>query len=173
MFGVAGGSIVNLTALDGIPTAPASLPDPGADAAIDAMTRGLSRAYGTRNVRVSTIAPGMLGPEEPAAIDVLDGSVRNRQFIALLAARNHTTEGIADIAVALTCDDSAASFRPRHHGGRRHAVMREPAFQVPPDVMWRACAARPHFFLRTRRPKRLDFFHILLTARHKTAKRNC
>ena len=107
MFGVAGGSIVNLTALDGIPTAPASLPDPGADAAIDAMTRGLSRAYGTRNVRVSTIAPGMLGPEEPAAIDVLDGSVRNRQFIALPAARNHTTEGIADIAVALTCDDSA------------------------------------------------------------------
>jgi 3-oxoacyl-[acyl-carrier protein] reductase len=107
MFGVAGGSIVNLTALDGIPTAPASLPDPGTDAAIDAMTRGLSRAYGTRNVRVSTIAPGMLGPEEPAAIDVLDGSVRNRQFIALPAARNHTTEGIADIAVALTCDDNA------------------------------------------------------------------
>jgi 3-oxoacyl-[acyl-carrier protein] reductase len=33
--------------------------------------------------------------------------VRNRQFIALPAARNHTTEGIADIAVALTCDDNA------------------------------------------------------------------
>ena len=112
MFGVTGGSIVNLTALDGIPTAPASMPDPGADAAIDAMTRGLSRAYGTRNVRVSTIAPGMLGPEEPAAIDVLDGSVRNRQFIALPAARNRAPDSIADIAVALTCDDSA------HRSGR-------------------------------------------------------
>jgi len=106
MFGSGGGSIVNLTALDGIPTAPVSLPDPGADAAIDAMTRGLSRAYGTRNVRVSTIAPGMLGPEEPAAIDVLDGSVCNRQFIALPAARNHAPDSIADIAVALTCDDN-------------------------------------------------------------------
>lgn len=107
MFGAGGGAIVNLTALDGLTTAPAALPDPGADAAIDAMTRGLSRAYGTRNVRVSTIAPGMLGPEEPAAIDVLDGSVRNRQFIALPAAHNHAPDSIAEMAVALSCDDNA------------------------------------------------------------------
>jgi 3-oxoacyl-[acyl-carrier protein] reductase len=107
MFGVDGGSVINLTALDAFATVPASLPDPSVEAAIDAMTRGLSRAYGTRNIRVSTIAPGMLGPEEPAAIDVLDGSVLNRQFIALPAARHHAPDTIAEIAVALTCDDYA------------------------------------------------------------------
>jgi 3-oxoacyl-[acyl-carrier protein] reductase len=106
LFGEAGGSIINLTSLGRCGMAPAIDADDAPEAAIDAMTRGLTRAFATRNIRVNSIAPGVMGPEEPAAIDTIDGSVLNRQFIAMpLFGRSIAQDAVATLAVTLACDD--------------------------------------------------------------------
>lgn len=53
LFGRDGGAIINLT------SRPCGLlaPDQSQDAALDALTRGLTRAYDSRNIRVHAIAP--------------------------------------------------------------------------------------------------------------------
>jgi 3-oxoacyl-[acyl-carrier protein] reductase len=107
LFGARGGSIINLTTLGRSSLAPAISADAAPDAAIDAMTRGLSRAFGAHNIRVNCIAPGVMGPQEPAAIDVLDGRAVNRQFIALPSlGMTSAKDTVARLAVSLACDDA-------------------------------------------------------------------
>lgn len=83
LFGPDGGAIINLTSLARCDLAPEIAPE----TAIDTLTLGLARAFGGRNIRVHAIAPGAMGPHEPARdhaeIDVLDGAARSRQFVAL------------------------------------------------------------------------------------------
>jgi 3-oxoacyl-[acyl-carrier protein] reductase len=107
LFGDDGGSIINLTALGSYGMAPATAVESAPEAAIDAMTRGLSRAFGSRHIRVNSIAPGVMGPEEPAAIDALTDSALNRQFIAMPALGRAAPDAVARLAVSLACNDNA------------------------------------------------------------------
>jgi 3-oxoacyl-[acyl-carrier protein] reductase len=102
LFGPDGGAIINLTTLARCDLAPEAAPE----AAIDTLTLGLARAFGSRNIRVHAIAPGALGPQEPAEIDVLDGAARSRQFVAL--PRRTTPDAVARLAADLASEDGRA-----------------------------------------------------------------
>ena len=52
------------------------------------------------------IAPGVFGPQEPAEIDVLDGTARSRQFVAL--PRRTSPDAVARLAADLACADGQA-----------------------------------------------------------------
>lgn len=97
LFGADGGAIINLTTLARCDLAPEATPE-----AVDTLTAGLARAFGGRNIRVHAIAPGALGPHEPAEIEVLDGAARNRQFVAL------PRRGAADAVAKLAADLASA-----------------------------------------------------------------
>lgn len=106
LFGADGGSIINLTALGRIGVAPTTVAADTTEAAIDAMTRGLTRSFGARNIRVNSIAPGVMGPDEPAASNGHDGDAAIRRFIALpLLGRGIAQDAVARLAVQLACDD--------------------------------------------------------------------
>jgi 3-oxoacyl-[acyl-carrier protein] reductase len=98
LFGPDGGAIINLTTLARCDLAPEAPPD----MAVDTLTVGLARAFGGRNIRVHAIAPGALGPQEPAEIDVLDGAARSRQFVAL--PRRATPDAVARLAADLASE---------------------------------------------------------------------
>jgi 3-oxoacyl-[acyl-carrier protein] reductase len=99
LFGRDGGAIINLTTLARCDLAP----DVAPETAIDTLTLGLARALSGRNIRVHAIAPGALGPQEPAEIDVLDGEARSRQFVAL--PRRTSPDAVAKLAADLACDN--------------------------------------------------------------------
>jgi 3-oxoacyl-[acyl-carrier protein] reductase len=99
LFGRDGGAIINLTS-----QLPCGLaPDTAPEAAIDALTLGLARAFGECNIRVHAIAPGGI---EPAEIEVLDHTARNRQFISL--PRRTRPDAVAKLAADLAFEDRAA-----------------------------------------------------------------
>lgn len=102
LFGNDGGAIINLTSLARCELAPQAVPE----MAIDALTLGLARALGGRNIRVHAIAPGVFGPQEPAEIDVLDGDARSRQFVAL--PRHTSPDAVARLAADLACGNGCA-----------------------------------------------------------------
>lgn len=104
LFGNDGGAIINLTSLARCGLAPDVEAAP--DGAIDALTRGLVRALSGHNIRVHAIAPGVFGPQEPAEIDVLDGTARSRQFVAL--PRRTSPDAVAKLAADLACADGQA-----------------------------------------------------------------
>lgn len=102
LFGNDGGAIINLTSLARCDLAPDAAPE----TAIDTLTLGLARAFTSRNIRVHAIAPGALGPAEPADIDVVDGASRSRQFVAL--PRRSSPDAVARLAADLACESGHA-----------------------------------------------------------------
>lgn len=102
LFGSDGGAIINLTSLARCDLAPDAAPA----TAIDTLTLGLARAFTSRNIRVHAIAPGALGPQEPAEIEVFDRAVRSRQFVAL--PRRTTPDDVAKLAADLACESGRA-----------------------------------------------------------------
>jgi 3-oxoacyl-[acyl-carrier protein] reductase len=102
LFGKDGGAIINLTSLARCDLAPDAAPE----TAMDTLTLGLARAFGSRNIRVHAIAPGALGPVEQAEIDVLEGAARSRQFVAL--PRRASPDSVARLAADLAVDSRRA-----------------------------------------------------------------
>ena len=102
LFGTDGGAIINLTSLAHCDLAPDAVPE----TAIDTLTLGLARAFTSRNIRVHAIAPGALGPQEPADIDVLDTDARSRQFVVL--PRRTTPDEVAKLAADLASENGRA-----------------------------------------------------------------
>ncbi len=102
LFGTDGGAIINLTTLARCDLAPDAAPE----TAIDTLTLGLARAFTSRNIRVHAIAPGALGPQEPADINVLDDAARSRQFVAL--PRHTTPDAVAKQAADLASENGRA-----------------------------------------------------------------
>jgi len=102
LFGTDGGAIINLTSLARCDLAPDAAPE----TAIDTLTLGLARAFTSRNIRVHAIAPGALGPAEPADIDVHDDAARSRQFVAL--PRRSSPDAVARLAADLACESGHA-----------------------------------------------------------------
>jgi 3-oxoacyl-[acyl-carrier protein] reductase len=102
LFGSDGGAIINLTSLARCDLAPDAAPE----TAIDTLTLGLARAFTSRNIRVHAIAPGALGPQEPADIEVFDRAVRSRQFVAL--PPRTTPDAVAKLAADLAFESGCA-----------------------------------------------------------------
>jgi len=102
-----GGSIINISATTSINPLPGTLVFSATKAAIDNITKVLSKELGPRNIRINTIAPGMTETEGSHEKGMM-GSVFEQQNISLTPlGRIAQPEDIAKVAVFLASDDAA------------------------------------------------------------------
>jgi len=74
--------------------------------ALDAVTRGLAKELGARNIRVNTIAPGGVETEGTHRVGVIGSDFEKQIVAATPLGRFGQPEDIAQVAVFLASDDS-------------------------------------------------------------------
>ncbi|MCW3062354.1 MAG: dehydrogenase, short-chain alcohol dehydrogenase like protein [Capsulimonas sp.] len=106
-FGTAGGSIINVGSVAGTSAPPTASVYSATKAAVDAVTKSLSKELGPRNIRVNSLNPGMVVTEGFQASG-LEGSDFQKQVIASTPlGRIGQPDDIAPVAVFFASDDSA------------------------------------------------------------------
>ena len=120
-FPEGGGSIVNISSIASFSAMPKSSVYSATKAAVDQITRALAKELGSRNIRVSAVAPGQTSTEGLRASGLgrrRDGTVRCRQHTA--GPHRHT--GRTAPAIVFLASDAA-----RWITGERLAVCSAPA----------------------------------------------
>ena len=106
MFGDGGGSIINISSTVSWNPLPGLTVYAGAKAAIDNMTKLLSKELGGRKIRINTIAPGVTETEGTHQGGII-GSELEKQMVAMTPlGRTGQPEDIAKVAVFLASDDA-------------------------------------------------------------------
>ena len=107
-FGEKGGNIINIS------SGASKYPLPGASlysatkAALDALTIGLSKELGVKNVRINSILPGATDTEGAASAGVTAGSDYEKMFVSKTPlGRRGQPADIAKAVVFLASDDAA------------------------------------------------------------------
>jgi 3-oxoacyl-[acyl-carrier protein] reductase len=108
-FGPAGGSIVNISSLVATLAPATASVYSGTKAAVDAVTRSLSKELGPRRIRVNSISPGIVETEGVAA--AVTHPIHNRDFRKQLEAdtplgRFGQPEDVGPAVVFFASDDS-------------------------------------------------------------------
>lgn len=107
-FTEAGGSIVNISSLVSGTFAPATGAVYSATkAAVDAVTRSLSKELGSRKIRVNAINPGMVETEGLHSVGFAEGEFRTSIENQTPLGRIGQVQDIAPAAVFLASDDAA------------------------------------------------------------------
>lgn len=107
-FTEAGGSIVNISSLVSGTFAPATGAVYSATkAAVDAVTRSLSKELGPRKIRVNAINPGMVETEGLHSVGFAEGEFRTSIESQTPLGRIGQVQDIAPAAVFLASDDAA------------------------------------------------------------------
>jgi 3-oxoacyl-[acyl-carrier protein] reductase len=107
-FTEAGGSIVNISSLVSGTFAPATGAVYSATkAAVDAVTRSLSKELGPRKIRVNAINPGMVETEGLHSVGFAEGEFRTHIENQTPLGRIGQVQDIAPAAVFLASDDAA------------------------------------------------------------------
>lgn len=107
-FTEAGGSIVNISSLVSGTFAPATGAVYSATkAAVDAVTRSLSKELGPRKIRVNAINPGMVETEGLHSVGFAEGEFRKSIESQTPLGRIGQVQDIAPAAVFLASDDAA------------------------------------------------------------------
>lgn len=107
LFGPAGGSIVNISALAGQLGSPDLAVYAGSKGAIDAMTRALAKELGPRGIRVNALSPGSVMTDGLARSGFLDSPMHDRVIASTALGRLGQASDIADAATFLASDASA------------------------------------------------------------------
>ena len=105
-FGVAGGSVINLSSISSVNPVPNSVIYSASKSAVDAITKALASELAGRNIRVNAIAPGMTATEGLEAIGV-DEAAAKSIGAGLPMGRIGRPGDIAEVAVFLASDRSA------------------------------------------------------------------
>ncbi len=106
-FGPAGGSIINISSLAAVaPPATASLYS-GTKAAVDAITRSLSKELGPKKIRVNSVNPGMVETEGVHAAGFAESDFRKFVEANTPLGRIGQPQDIAPAVVFFASDDSA------------------------------------------------------------------
>ena len=106
MFGDGGGSIINISSTVSQNPLPGLVVYSAAKAAIDNMTKLLSKELGGRKIRINTIAPGVTETEGTHQGGII-GSELEKQMVAMTPlGRTGQPEDIAKVAVFLASDDA-------------------------------------------------------------------
>jgi 3-oxoacyl-[acyl-carrier protein] reductase len=105
-FGPEGGSIVNLGSVVSTFTPPGSAVYSGTKAAVDAMTKVLSKELGARKIRINAINPGMVETEGTHAGGFLEGDFRKQVEAQTPVGRIGQPADIARAVVFLASADS-------------------------------------------------------------------
>jgi len=108
LFGVKGGTIINISSgASKYPLPSASLYS-ATKAALDAITISLSKELGAKNVRINSVLPGATETEGATSAGVTTGSEYEKMFIANTPlGRRGQPEDIAKAVVFLASDDAA------------------------------------------------------------------
>lgn len=107
-FGANGGSVINLSSLVSGTFAPATGAVYSATkAAVDAITRSLSKELGARKIRVNAINPGMVETEGVKSAGFNEGDFRNYIESSTPLGRIGQVNDIAPAAVFFASDDAA------------------------------------------------------------------
>lgn len=106
-FDAAGGSVINISSGAGISPPPGASVYSATKAAVDAVTKSLSKELGPKKIRVNSLNPGMVETEGVHTAGFL-GTDFHKQLLALTPlGRIGQPEDIATIAVFLASADSA------------------------------------------------------------------
>ena len=103
-----GGSIVNISSIASENPVPNSCLYSATKGAIDTITKGLAKELGPRNIRVNTVAPGLVDTEGNRSSGFVGSAAGEAGAAATpLAARFGKPEEIAPVIVFLASDDAA------------------------------------------------------------------
>jgi 3-oxoacyl-[acyl-carrier protein] reductase len=105
-FNPAGASIINIGSLASSLTPPTAVVYNATKGAVDAITRTLAKEFGSREIRVNSINPGMVITEGAIAGGYTEGDMRKMFESQTPLGRVGETEDIAPAAVFFASDDS-------------------------------------------------------------------
>ena len=101
-----GGSIINLSSVVALTPVPAGSLYSATKGAVDVITRSLALELGSRNIRVNSLAPGLVETEGTRAAGTSEGEFKQAAVSRTPLGRVGVPEDIAKVAVFLASDDS-------------------------------------------------------------------
>ena len=101
------GSIVNISSVDGLVSAPTAIAYSSAKHAVTGMTKGAAAELGPHNIRVNSVHPGIIKTPMAAQDDVEEYLKQLEQDIPL--RRRADVEEVSNLVVYLASDDSSYS----------------------------------------------------------------
>lgn len=106
-FGPSGGSIVNISSVASTIALPNTSVYSATKAAVDAITKALSKELGTRKVRVNSINPGVVETEGTRAAGITASDLRKQMEQQTPLGRIGQPQDIAPAVVFLASDDAS------------------------------------------------------------------
>ena len=106
LFGVDGGTIINVGSIVSTLDLPTSLVYTATKYAVDAMTRILAKELGAKKIRVNSINPGLIETEGTHASGVMNGEAEKWHISETPLGRVGRPDDIAKVAVFLASEDS-------------------------------------------------------------------
>ena len=107
-FSRTGGSIINISSIASQNPVPNSSLYSATKGAIDTLTLALAKELGPRNIRVNTVAPGLIDTEGNRAIGFVGSADGNAIAASIpLGARFGQPEEVAPVVVFLASDDAS------------------------------------------------------------------
>lgn len=106
LFGNSGGSIINISSTVSLNPYPGLIVYSSAKAAIDNMTKTLSRELGPKKIRINAIAPGVTQTEGNLRMGITGGDMENQMVAMTPLGRPGQVEDIAKVAVFLASDEA-------------------------------------------------------------------
>lgn len=107
LIGPEGGSIINISSVVSSYTPPGSAVYSGTKAAVDALTKVLSKELGAKKIRVNAINPGMVETEGVHSAGIAEGDFRQQVESQTPLGRIGQPQDIATAAVFLASNDSS------------------------------------------------------------------
>lgn len=105
-FGPAGGSVINMSSVASVKSAPNMVVYAATKSAVDAITRVLAAELGPRKIRVNVIAPGGVETEGVHQLGVIGSDFEKRMVAGTPLGRLGQPDDIARVAVFLASEDS-------------------------------------------------------------------
>ena len=106
-FGPGGGSIINIGSVGGTMAPPGGSVYAASKAAVDAITRSLSKELGARNIRVNAINPGAIETEGVRSLGLLDSEMGKQMKASIPLGRIGQPRDVAPAVGFLASDEAA------------------------------------------------------------------
>lgn len=101
-----GGSVINISSVVATYTPPNTAVYSATKAAVDAITKSLSKELGPRKIRVNSVNPGMVETEGTAAAGITESDMRRQTEVSTPLGRIGQPQDIAPVVVFLASPDS-------------------------------------------------------------------
>jgi 3-oxoacyl-[acyl-carrier protein] reductase len=105
-FGPDGGSVINISSVAGVAPVATATVYSATKAAVDAVTKALSKELGPKKIRVNSLNPGMVETEGVEAAGFLGSDFHKQAIAGTPLGRIGQPDDIATVAVFLASDDA-------------------------------------------------------------------